>query len=86
MGQTCIAPDYLLCNKAAEATFLKVAQEVLKEWYGEHLQSNQDIPRIINERHCMRLKNLLDTTKGNIAFGGKVDVNDLWIEPTIVSK
>jgi aldehyde dehydrogenase (NAD+) len=84
LGQTCIAPDYLLCNKAAEDTFLKVASEVMKEWYGDNLQENKDIPRIINEKHCLRLKKLLDTTKGKVAFGGKSDVKDLWIEPTVV--
>jgi len=86
MGQTCIAPDYLLCNKAAEDTFIKVAKEVMTEWYGSNIQNSKDLPRIINERNCLRLKKLLETTKGKIAFGGKIDVDDLWIEPTIVSK
>lgn len=84
LGQTCIAPDYVLCSKEAEKIFLSVANEVMKEWYGDDLQGHQDIPRIINERHCLRLKALMDRTKGKIVYGGKVDVKDLWIEPTIV--
>lgn len=27
---------------------------------------------------------MLDTTRGKVVYGGKVDVKDLWIEPTIV--
>lgn len=38
LGQTCIAPDYVLCSKDAEKTFLSVAQDVMKEWYGDDLQ------------------------------------------------
>lgn len=85
LGQTCIAPDYVLCSKEAEDAFLKVANTVLKEWYGDDLQGNSDIPRIINERHCRRIKTLLDTTRGKIVFGGTTDEKDLWIEPTIVT-
>lgn len=79
-----IFSDYVLCSKAAEKTFVTVASQVLKEWYGDDLQGNHDMPRIINERHCLRLKGLLDRTKGKVVFGGNVDVKDLWIEPTIV--
>lgn len=86
MGQTCVAPDYLLISKRAEDAFLKAAGEVMKEWYGTNPQRDTNVPRIINEKHCLRLKRLLDTTKGRIAIGGNVDVDDLWIEPTIVGK
>jgi aldehyde dehydrogenase (NAD+) len=85
LGQTCIAPDYILCSKAAEADFLQVANKVMEEWYGDNLQANPDIPRIVNERHFNRLKKLLDTTKGKIVFGGQTDIKDLWIEPTIIA-
>jgi len=85
LGQTCIAPDYVLCSKEAEKTFVKAASDLLAEWYGKELQANPDMPRIINEKHCLRLKSLLDNTKGKIVYGGKVDVDDLWVEPTIIT-
>ncbi|CAL8141229.1 unnamed protein product [Orchesella dallaii] len=84
LGQTCIAPDYVLCSKNAEKAFLNMANVVLKEWYGDDLKTNTDIPRIVNARHCKRLKALLETTRGKIVFGGDTDEKDLWIEPTIV--
>ncbi|CAG7716185.1 unnamed protein product, partial [Allacma fusca] len=85
LGMTCIAPDYLLCSRSAQEEFVKVTHQVMKEWYGsEKLQSQPDLPRIINKRHHQRIKHLLDTTKGNIIYGGETDEEDLWIEPTIV--
>lgn len=79
-----IAPDYILCSKKAEKAFLDVAHKVMEEWYGENLQGNPDIPRIVNEKHFNRLKGLLESTNGTLVFGGKCDINDLWIEPTII--
>lgn len=58
----------------------------MEEWYGENLQGNPDIPRIVNEKHFNRLKGLLESTNGTLVFGGKCDINDLWIEPTIIGK
>ncbi|KAG4074044.1 hypothetical protein HA402_014249 [Bradysia odoriphaga] len=85
LGQTCIAPDYILCSKKAEKAFLDVAHKVMEEWYGEKLQENPDMPRIVNSRHFNRLKSLLESTKGTLVFGGKYDSDDLWIEPTIIA-
>lgn len=65
-GQTCIAPDYVLCSKKAEAEILKVASRVLTEWYGEKSKSSPDLGRIVNERNFLRLQKLLDTTKGAV--------------------
>lgn len=79
-----IAPDYILCSKKVEKSFLDVARKVMEEWYGENLQQNPDIPRIVNEKHFNRLKGLIESTKGSLVFGGKCDAQDLWIEPTIV--
>lgn len=81
-----IAPDYILCSKKAEKSFIDVAKQVMAEWYGEKLQENPDMPRMVNERHFNRLKGLLESTKGRLVFGGKYDADDLWIEPTIIGK
>jgi hypothetical protein len=36
-------------------------------------------------RHAERLKAILDTTKGTIAIGGKVDVDEKFMEPTVIT-
>lgn len=84
LGQTCIAPDYVLCSKAAESAFVKTAKAVLKDWYGDDLQGNVDLTRIVNERHFKRLCQLLETTRGRTVYGGNTDAKDLWVEPTIL--
>ncbi|KAG6451708.1 hypothetical protein O3G_MSEX007284, partial [Manduca sexta] len=37
-GQTCIAPDYVLCSKEVQDKFVEEAKKVIKEWYGEDPQ------------------------------------------------
>lgn len=50
-GQTCIAPDYLLCTKEVQEKFVTIAKKVLKEWYGDKSKESPDLCRIINDRH-----------------------------------
>jgi len=84
LGQTCIAPDYILCSKAVEAEFIKNAKKYLKSWYGEDIQKNADLARLVNANHFKRLVKLLDGTKGKVAVGGERDSEDLFISPTLV--
>lgn len=48
-GQTCIAPDYLLCTKEVQDKFIVEARKVLEEWYGKNQQQSPDLCRIINQ-------------------------------------
>lgn len=82
-GQTCVAPDYLLCTKEVENKFIEAARKVLKEWYGENMQESPDLCRIVSDRHFARLIKFLDN--GKIAVGGKSDASDRFIEPTILT-
>ncbi|VVD01072.1 unnamed protein product [Leptidea sinapis] len=51
VGQTCIAPDYILCTKEVQNKFIEHAKKILKEWYGEDPQKSPDLCRIITSRH-----------------------------------
>nr|CAH7750706.1 unnamed protein product [Callosobruchus chinensis] len=82
-GQSCIAPDYILCDKLTEQKFITAAKTILKEWYGENSKESPSYGRIINERHFNRIVKLLEGA--NIAIGGSHDIKDLFIEPTIVT-
>jgi aldehyde dehydrogenase (NAD+) len=35
LGQTCVAPDYILCNQNVREKFVSTVREVLKEFYGD---------------------------------------------------
>ncbi|XP_063540583.1 aldehyde dehydrogenase, dimeric NADP-preferring isoform X1 [Cydia strobilella] len=84
-GQTCIAPDYILCSKEIQDKFVAEAKKVLKEWYGEDPQKSPDLCRIVNSRHFSRLQALVDASQDKIAIGGKHDAQERFIAPTVLT-
>ena len=51
-GQTCVAPDYVLCvGEAIKELLIPALQKSLTEFYTENAQESKDYGRIINERH-----------------------------------
>ncbi|XP_041984524.1 aldehyde dehydrogenase, dimeric NADP-preferring isoform X1 [Aricia agestis] len=85
VGQTCIAPDYILCTKEVQDKFVEISKRVLKEWYGEDPQKSPDLCRIINNRHFSRLQALVDASKDKVVIGGQYDAQDKYIAPTIIA-
>jgi len=84
LGQTCIAPDYVLCTQQVQDKFIAHAKALLLKWYGQDSQKSPDICRIVNRRNFDRLHNIIQTSKGQI-IGGRTDADDLFIEPTLVT-
>ena len=82
-GQTCVAPDYILAESAIAGKLLTALQETLEEFYGTDPAASRDYPRIINDFHFERLRNLLQY--GNIAAGGICRKADKYIAPTILT-
>ncbi|XP_015180424.1 PREDICTED: aldehyde dehydrogenase, dimeric NADP-preferring isoform X3 [Polistes dominula] len=83
VGQTCIAPDYVLCSTEVQNKFLEEAKKILKEWYGNNPKESNDLCRIINENHLQRLKNYL-SGNGKVAIGGDYDFAEKYISPTVL--
>lgn len=54
------------------------------EFYPSGATTTPDISTIINPAHFHRLKKLLDSTAGTIAFGGQTDESRKFIAPTVV--
>ena len=84
VGQTCVAPDYVLVHQSVYPKFIKIMKKIIVEFFGKDAQKSSDFGRIINERQFNRLKELLEREQGNVTFGGKTDINDYYIEPTII--
>uniref|UniRef100_A0A8C0MC82 Aldehyde dehydrogenase family 3 member A2 n=1 Tax=Canis lupus familiaris TaxID=9615 RepID=A0A8C0MC82_CANLF len=82
-GQTCIAPDYVLCEPSLQNQIVQKIKETVKEFYGENIKESPDYERIINLRHFKRILSLLEGQK--IAFGGETDEATRYIAPTILS-
>lgn len=81
-GQTCIAPDYLLVHREIKRELLERIKFFIHQFYGDDPQLSPDYPRIVNEKHFLRLKRLLHT--GTVIFGGHCDRQSLYIAPTLL--
>lgn len=81
-GQTCVAPDYVLCDKEVQEKFVKCVEKYLKSFFGENIKQSKDYARIVNERHFLRICNLLKNQK--VALGGEMDAQELYIAPTVL--
>lgn len=81
-GQTCVAPDYILCEKSVKDELVKEIIEQIKKQYGEKPLENPDYGKIINEKHFERVFRLIDPQK--VVFGGGRDAMKLKIEPTVM--
>lgn len=83
-GQTCVAPDYVLIQEELKPLFIEECKKFIRLFYGETIQNSSDFARIVNKKHTTRLKTILEESKDEIVFGGRVDLNDRYIEPTLL--
>ena len=81
-GQTCIAPDYVLCEQAVHEEFVSVLKEELAKMFGESPLDNPDYGKIINRRHFDRVARLIEPRK--VIVGGETQKDRLRIAPTIM--
>lgn len=81
-GQTCVAPDYILCHETVKDDLLGyIRQEIIRQ-FGQEPLDNPNYGKIINEKHFNRLLGLMDS--GEIVHGGGVCRETLQIEPTVL--
>ena len=81
-GQTCVAPDYVLCHSSVKDKFIAETKKEIVKQYGENPLLNLDYGKIINRKHFERLLGLID--KNKVVFGGKSDADALKIQPTLM--
>ena len=82
-GQTCVAPDYICCDKDVREDLEKALIREIRKQFGEHPLENPDYGKIINEKHFLRLSALLDSD--TVLHGGKISPETLKIEPSVLS-
>ena len=82
-GQTCVAPDYILCARSVKEKLVRELTAQIQKQYGEKPLENPDYGRIVNGKHFERLCGLIDGQK--TAFGGGRYENTLQIEPTVLT-
>ena len=81
-GQTCVAPDYLLIQEDLKDDFIAYMKETVHDMFGHNPLKNNQLVKIINQKHFERLHHLLENQ--DIVLGGESDMNSLKIAPTLV--
>ena len=81
-GQTCVAPDYILCEKSVKDAFVQAVIAEIKKQYGDEPLKNADYGKIINEKHFNRLCRLIDP--GKVVIGGDCNPAACQIAPTVM--
>ena len=81
-GQTCIAPDYIVVNNHVKDELISMLKKNIKLTFGSSSIKSKSYGKIINKNNLIRLR---ENLKGqNIEFGGKIDEEKLFIEPTLI--
>lgn len=81
-GQTCVAPDYIYCDRKIKDQLLAEIKRQIKRQFRSEPLTNKNYGKIINEKHFDRITKLIDSSK--VVFGGKCDRTALKIEPTVM--
>ena len=82
-GQTCVAPDYVLCHASVRDRFVELLKKEIIRQYGEDPLQNADYGRIINQKHFERVSSLIDEKK--TVHGGRTNPQALQIAPTVMN-
>ncbi len=80
-GQTCIAPDYVLADRAIARELTEKIVATIAKFRADQ---TTDSLRIVNERQFDRLVSLLATTAGKVVAGGGSDRSTLSIDATVI--
>jgi aldehyde dehydrogenase (NAD+) len=90
-GQTCIAPDYLLVDEKVADKFVQLLCSQVRKRFAEkeNFETSSSYCRIVNERHFVRLNELLQDSlnKGaKLELGGNVDQASRFFHPMILTQ
>ena len=81
-GQTCVAPDYILCQEGVKPRLLAALRREIERQCGKAPLQDPDYGRIVNAKHFDRLCGLIDPAK--TVIGGERDRDALQIAPTVL--
>lgn len=81
-GQTCVAPDYILCDASIRDELIAAIQKEITVQFGADPLANENYGKIINEKHYHRLMGLINPAK--VVCGGTGDEASQRIAPTVM--
>lgn len=83
-GQSCVAPDYVLCTPQMRDDLIPAVRDILESFYTSEPQKCPDMGRIVTDRHWNRLTEMLRKSAGKVVMGGESDQQDRYIAPTVL--
>ncbi len=83
-GQTCVAPDYILCHSSIKDELVAALIKQIKLQFGENPLENEEYGHIISKKHYERLVSLIDKEK--TVYGGECHNGSLKIAPTVLDR
>lgn len=81
-GQTCVAPDYILCHASVKEKLVACLKKEIQRQYGSDYLNNDLYGKIISPKHFARVTGLIDPNK--VVIGGGFDADSQKIEPTVM--
>ena len=81
-GQTCVAPDYILCESSVKDELVYHLKRQIIKQYGDDPLKNESYGRSVNQKHFERICGLIDQSK--VVVGGTSDPKTLKIAPTVM--
>lgn len=81
-GQTCVAPDYIYCDRSIKNQLITQLKKQIEKQFGTNPLENPDYGRMVNEKHFDRVLGLLDPAK--TVYGGAYDRASLQIAPSVM--
>lgn len=82
-GQTCVAPDYILCDKRIRDELITAILAEIEKQFGKEPLKNPNYGTIINEKHFERILGLINREK--LVYGGQSEPELLRIAPTVLN-
>jgi aldehyde dehydrogenase (NAD+) len=82
-GQVCIAVDYALVHESRLEEFMSTYKEFVLKVFGD-TRDSKFTGKIINAANVDRLDNMIQTSGGQVIFGGQVDPENRFVEPTLI--
>uniref|UniRef100_M4D253 Aldehyde dehydrogenase n=1 Tax=Brassica campestris TaxID=3711 RepID=M4D253_BRACM len=77
---------YVLVEQSFASTLIDMFKPVIRSFFGENPKESGCLAKIVTKKHFQRLSRLLNDprVKASIVYGGSMDEEKLYVEPTIL--
>ena len=85
-GQTCVAPDYILCDKAIKDSLVAALHKEIEKQFGSDPLENPDYGKIINAKHFDRICGLGENprcSRDTLQIAPTILENATWDAPSM---